>query len=175
MKFTGERTIWMDPRDHLKDFIKIHSWYMKAMEHCFDKTVIDVGSGEGFGSMLLSTVAKDVIGCDIISPTEQGRLRVMGFGKLRFHTADLNTDRILSTDICVAIEFLEHLKDPEFFLENLQVDELFLTIPCYGDRNEFHLREYNEESAKKLIEDHFKPSEFNYSMEGKTMIGLAIK
>jgi len=176
MEFTGERIIWRDPQKHLKEFRKHINWYMEAMEHAKNRRVIDAACGTGFGSLLLSTVAKEVMAVDIEDMAEQwDPLIGAAPGDLRFGTLDFETEAVdFGGDLTVSIETIEHLANPEFFLEGLRTASLFFTIPCYGDKaNKFHKIEYSEESAKELIERFFPHLE--YRMENGHMIGIATK
>lgn len=173
MRFTGERTIWFNPKDHLDEFQKIHTWYMEAMQYCIDKIVIDVGCGHGFGSFILNLVAQKVHALDKMDLWFERP--IPDPNKVVFHQIDLDKEPAdITADICVAIEFIEHLNNPEFFLQNLKAKALFFTVPCYGNKNEFHMREYSEESLKKLISENYS-DKISYRMEKGRMIGVAIK
>lgn len=172
--FTGERSIWWHPADHLEEFRKITDWYIEAMKYCTDKRVLDLGAGHGFGSFLLSTVAKRVDAYDIkLLFDTSARTHTLPFiCPSKAHHLDLETAKVEEKgDIAVAIEVIEHLANPDFMLENLRVDSLFFTVPCYGNKNEFHKIEYSEESCKTLVERHFPRLE--YRMEKRRMIGIA--
>lgn len=172
-KWTGERTIWFNPKDHLEEFQKVHNWYMEAMKYCIGKIVVDVGCGHAFGSFLLSLVAEKVHGIDKNDLTDTDE--VLPIHDFTFHMMDLDKEPVdITSDVCVAIELIEHLNNPEDFLKNLKSKALFFTVPCYGNKNEFHMREYSEESLKKLITENYSP-ELTYKMENRRMIGYAIK
>lgn len=176
-KWTGERTIWFKPADHLKEFRQINNYYQEAMAYCIDKSVVDVGCGFAFGTFLLSLVAKRVDGYDVRIPGEliEPRLQLPVQCKMTLNMLDLEKEPVpVEADICVAIELIEHLANPEFFLENLKTKSIFFTIPCYGDKqNTFHKIEYSEESAKTLVSKYFPNC--GYRMENGHMIGIASK
>lgn len=176
-KFTGERTIWYSPADHLKEFRQIANYYMEAMEYIKGKIVVDVGSGNLFGTFLLSLVAEHVYGIDLYHPLEldDPKYRLPFQSKTtKIMQMDLESEPVdMTADVCVAIELIEHLEHPGFFLSNLKAKAIFFTIPCYGDRNPFHKIQYDEQKAAELIRAHFP--ELTYRMESRRMIGFAFK
>lgn len=175
MKFTGERITWNDPASHIGDFKLITELYMQAMVEAVGKRVIDAAAGTGFGTFLLSLVAEEVFAI------ERDAEAVAEFdGKLPFKAPvrilpiDLEKEPVdITADLAVSIETIEHLENPEFFLANLKAKSLFFSIPCYGDKNEFHKAEYTEEKAKALVTKYFPI--LTYTMSRRRMIGLAHK
>lgn len=170
--FTGERTLWWRPADHLEEFRKITDWYFEAMLHCAGQRVLDLGSGNCFGTFLLSTVAEEVHGYDVLLPQGPDDLPMQC--ETTFHVCDLEQQTPKEEgDIAVAIEVIEHLANPEFMLAHLKAPRLFFTVPCYGNKNEFHKIEYTEESCKALVEAHYP--HLSYRMERRRMIGIATR
>lgn len=171
--FTGERIVWNNPATHLKEFALCTNFYMEAMQHAIGKRVLDLACGTGFGSFLLSTVAKEVVGVDCEDMEEHWEpLKQASPGDLRFAMMDMEEEKMdFGADLTVSIETIEHLKNPDFFLAGLRTHSLFFTIPCYGDKNPFHKIEYSEQSAAELIKRHFPLLE--YRMEKRRMIGFA--
>lgn len=173
--FTGERTVWYNPASHLKEFKIIADFYMEAMAHAVGKRVVDVGCGKAFGTFLLSLVAREVFGIDKSAeafPTLEQMLPNKAHTK--FLEIDLDKEPVdITADLCVAIEVLEHLEDPHYFLQNLKAQSIFFTIPCYGDKNPFHKIEYDEQKAADMIRAHFP--NLTYRMEARRMVGYAFK
>lgn len=174
-QWTGERTIWQAPGDHLKEFRQIANYYMEGMQYAKGKRVIDVGCANAFGTFLLSLVASDVVGIDINADIFASGESLLPFqAHTTFKALDLEySEANMEADLCVAIELIEHLGNPDFFLENLKTSALFFTMPCYGDRNPFHKIEYNEQKAAELIRRHFP--DLSYRMEAGHMIGYATR
>lgn len=173
-EFTGERSIWWSPADHLEEFGKINAWYTEAMKYCTGKTVLDLGAGYALGSFFLSTVAKRIDSYDVMRLPDAPELRLPFQCPAVFHRTDLEKEEIPEkADVAVAIEFLEHVDNPDFVLGTLKVKSLFFTIPCYGNKNPFHKIEYDEAKAVDLVRRHFPTLE--YRMESRRMIGLAHK
>jgi O-antigen biosynthesis protein len=65
MDFTGERYI-----PSVKGNIELEHWhrYLLARELCRGKDVLDLASGEGYGSAMLSGVANSVAGVALKGP-----------------------------------------------------------------------------------------------------------
>lgn len=92
--------------------------YLLATRYAVDKAVLDLGCGTGYGMMLLSYVAKSVIGVDYWldkSYIENNLSKNISFNcPCEFKLMDLNQDFITGKyDLVVAFEILEHLKNPE--------------------------------------------------------------
>lgn len=173
MNFTGERIVWENPADHLKEFQQCSNYYMEAMHHAKGKRVVDAACGTGFGSFLLSLVAEKVFALDKYDMWGQWRpFEVMTPNPITFMQIDFEQAPVdITADLAISIETIEHLANPDFFLNNLKAKSLFFTIPCYGNKNEFHKKEYDENTAKQLIMKHYPL--LDYRMEHKRMIGLA--
>ena len=62
LPFTGER---FTPECEGRIAYEHVARYRVAMEHAHDKDVLDLASGEGYGSAMLASVAHSVIGVDI--------------------------------------------------------------------------------------------------------------
>lgn len=174
--WTGERILWQKPGDHLSEFKTCVDFYLEAQKYAVGRRVIDAACGSGFGSFLLSVVAREVMGVDIQDQADSWeRLKTASPGDLRFTSLDFEHERVdFGADLVVSIETIEHLENPDFFLSGLRAGSLFFTIPCYGDKtNTFHKIEYSEESAAALIRKHFPV--LDYRMEKRRMIGIAHK
>ena len=173
--FTGERIEWQNPHDHLKEFAQCSGYYFEAMQHAKGKTVIDAACGSGFGTFLLSLVAKQTVGFDVREDAEAWRA-LMKASPTTLVYDDLNFEESevpIPADLVVSIETIEHLANPDFFLAGLKAKELFFTVPCYGNKNEFHKIEYDEAKCAELIKRHFP--NLTYHMDHRRMIGYATK
>ncbi len=172
-KFTGERCVWTNPTDHLKEFAQCNNYYFEAMQYAKGKRVVDVACGSGLGTFFLSLVAEETFGLDII---DHGGIwdALPTVAPTKWLKIDLEKEPVdITADLAVSIETIEHLANPEYFLSNLKAKNLFFTVPCYGDKNPFHKIQYSEESCKALIEKYFPI--LTYRMEKRRMIGYAQK
>ena len=143
--------------------------YAIALDLVKDKVVLDIASGEGYGSSLLANEAKKVIGVDI-------EAKVIEFAKAKYKKANLafkigRADQMPvddnSIDVVVSFETIEHHdKHEEMFLEIKRVlkpdgvlimsspDKLnYRDIPKFY--NPFHIKELYREEFKQLVEKYF--------------------
>lgn len=166
LEFTGERLV-----TGIKgDIVELHLHrYALALEFVRSKNVLDIASGEGYGSNLLSNIALSVIGVDV---DEQA----VKFSKSKYNNSNLKfivgkAENIPlennSVDVIVSFETIEHHdKHIEMFLEFKRVlksdgllilsspDKLNYTdIPKY--KNQFHIKELYREDFKALVKDYF--------------------
>src|SRR5215469_15310886 len=114
MNFSGERYIpELDAAD-----ISYEHWhrYLLATALVKDKVVLDIASGEGYGSALLAQTARQVTGVDIsldaiIHATHQYKL-----GNLEFRQGSVDSIPIPGhalLDVVVSFETIEHVEEPE--------------------------------------------------------------
>ena len=106
-EFTGERYVPMSKGDIE---LEHKHRYLVARELCHGKTVLDVASGEGFGSAMLAKVAAAVVGVDIASDAVlHARSNVAE--NLSFLIASCTDLPLLdsSFDFVASFETLEHL------------------------------------------------------------------
>lgn len=134
------------------------------------KSVLDIASGEGFGSNILAKYAQKVTGIDI-------SIEAVRYAAEKYKSENLNFiqgDAIeiplkdKSVDIIVSFETIEHLdKHNEMMLEIKRVlkDNGILIISSpdkynYSElpnvKNKFHVKELYSEEFKKLINKYFK-------------------
>ena len=108
MEFTGERYVPMSKGDIE---LEHKHRYLVARELCHGKTVLDVASGEGFGSAMLAEVAAAVVGVDIASDAVLHAQSRYGCKNLSFLIASCTDLPLLdsSFDLVVSFETLEHL------------------------------------------------------------------
>ena len=166
MQFTGERYTPSEAgeirQEHLHRYACVKSL-------CEGKTVLDIASGEGYGSAMISSVALKVFGVDISeeavshATTSYGSLHK----NLEFKRGSA-TDIPLpseSVDVVVSFETIEHLAEQAQMLREisrvLREDGILIISspnkPVYnarhGDRNEFHVKEldfYEFDSALRV-------------------------
>lgn len=166
LAFTGERytSNISGPIRH-----QHHHRYLFATRFCAGRDVLDVACGEGYGSALLSTVARSVVGVDLDDATVTFAQRNYARDNLTFRQGDAAQiqDRE-SFDVIVSFETIEHLVDHESFLAGLKRalrpgGLLIISSPdkdIYTDEdeheNEFHLKELDRPQFKSLIRGYFE-------------------
>ena len=171
MEFTGERYI---PELHDPE-ISYEHWhrYLYATQFAKDKVVLDIACGEGYGSHLLSSLAKRVVGVDISEEAVKHARSKYIRDNLSFLVGNMNKIPITENkmfDLVVCFETIEHVEEkvqhdflqeikrllkPEGILIISTPDKLFYSdIPKY--KNEFHIREFYHDEFKKLLAEYFK-------------------
>ncbi len=156
MQFTGERYTPSEAgeirQEHLHRYACVKSL-------CEGKTILDIASGEGYGSAMISSVALKVFGVDISEEAVSHAAARYGqlHKNLEFKCGSV-TDIPLpsaSVDVVVSFETIEHLAEQAEMLREisrvLREDGILIISspnkPVYnarnGDRNEFHVKELN--------------------------------
>jgi GT2 family glycosyltransferase/2-polyprenyl-3-methyl-5-hydroxy-6-metoxy-1,4-benzoquinol methylase/glycosyltransferase involved in cell wall biosynthesis len=119
LAFTGERMT--TEREGQVEFEHFHR-YCIARDLCAGRDVLDVASGEGYGSALLADVARSVTGVEIdIEAVAHARA---GYERpnLRFLQGDAQQLPLAdaSFDVVVSFETLEHLRHQNVFLREVK-------------------------------------------------------
>jgi O-antigen biosynthesis protein len=167
MQFTGERFI-----PSLQGEIRLEHYhrYAVVLDVVSRKDVLDIACGEGYGSYLMSEVAKSVIGVDISDETIQHASRAYG------HRPNLTFRQGAATkisfsdaafDIVVSFETIEHLAEQSEMLceirRLLRPNGLFIISSpnrsiysaVMGNRNVFHVKELDFGEFDTLLTRHF--------------------
>lgn len=127
MKNDGERFIPYTSTNKNEPIINLER-YIYAMNYCKDKTVLDLGTGCGLGAYLYSLVAKKVISVDYKDKAFE-LAKQYPYKNIEFVKMDLEKENPPKADVCVAIETIEHLENPERLMENLNCKELVFSVP----------------------------------------------
>ncbi|ORM29181.1 class I SAM-dependent methyltransferase [Williamsia sp. 1135] len=163
LALTGERTVPGIAEENYW-FRRHEVAYEYILERCRDRTVLEAGSGEGYGANLISAVATAVTCVDYdLSAVEHTRSR---YSHLTIHQANL-IDLPLpdsSVDTVVNFQVIEHLWDQQAFIsECLRVlrpgGELLISTPNRitfspgrdTPLNPFHTRELNPAELRELL------------------------
>lgn len=149
--------------------------------------VLDAGCGIGYGSAILTEVAKEVIGVDVseIAITEARKLH--NKNNLSFEIMNCKSLKFPDNyfDVVVSFEVLEHIKEQNiFFLEANKVLSpqgiIILSSPnkihtgAYNEmENPFHLKELSIRELKKIMENCFTSIQiFGMRMKGGVIYNL---
>jgi len=73
------------------------------------KRILEIGCSEGFGTMLLSEHATDVLGIDLDTDAIAVANATVASPKLRFEVADVLTDSLGTFDAAVTLDVIEHI------------------------------------------------------------------
>jgi len=170
---TGERLL--TSMDNSTAIEHLHR-YAIAIEFTKDKIVLDIASGEGYGSNLLSKHAKKVYGVDIDSiAVEVSKIKYKS-ENLEFKVGRADTIPLQdnSIDVVISFETLEHHDKHEEMMKEikrvLKADGiLIISTPekkYYSDlknyKNPFHIKELYSNEFKKLINGYFTNTEFYF-------------
>jgi SAM-dependent methyltransferase len=162
LTFTGERFL-----TECQGEMVYEHWhrYLLAREYAKGKRVLDIPSGEGYGSHLLASVAESVVGIDI-APNAVAHASEKYRRDNLSYLAGSGTQVPLpdaSFDFIVSFEMIEHIHEQKEFLAEvnrlLKPDGVFLISspnrPEYSDKtgykNEFHVKELNQEELRSQL------------------------
>jgi SAM-dependent methyltransferase len=110
--------------------------YMIARGWIFpNETVLDAGCGTGYGSHLISQLAKKVIGVDVHKEVVQVAKDQWQEDNIDYRVLDLGKDELPDVDAAISIEVPEHINGLEHFVEQLHkhVRRMFLIcVPLGG-------------------------------------------
>jgi ubiquinone/menaquinone biosynthesis C-methylase UbiE len=148
--------------------------YAVVSELVSGKDVLDIASGDGYGSNLLAESAKTVVGVDVSVATVERARETYRRENLRFEAGSCATIPLpdASVDVAVSFETIEHHDAHEEMLSELKRvlrpgGLLALSSPdkrTYSElrdyRNEFHVKELYLHELKDLVSRHFRHSRF---------------
>lgn len=171
MEFTGER-FTPEFRGDI-ELEHIHRYNFASL-FSKNKIILDIASGEGYGSFMLAEYAKKVIGIDISTESIKHASEKYKKENLEFLVGDCSIIPLPndSIDLIVSFETIEHHdKHLQMLLEFKRVlrrggiviisspDKLNYSIKK-DFINEFHVKELFEEEFKNLLSDHFEYQSF---------------
>ena len=148
--------------------------YLFALQFCTGRDVLDVASGEGYGSALLAQVARTVVGVDIDEQSVQFANQTYAGHNLSYKRGSATQLPITdaSMDVVVSFETIEHFAEHEAFLRQIKrvLRQDGLLIMSSPDRavyskggptqNPFHIKELDKAEFHELIKTHFNHAVF---------------
>ena len=170
MKNTGERFLPDFPGDWTPEHM--HRYALAAML-CAGADVLDVASGEGYGSAMLADTARSVVGVDIAEETVVHARNKYTKANLEYRQGSA-TNLVAagledaSFDVVVSFETIEHLYDHSSMIDELcrvlrpdgvllisSPDKLEYTdVPGY--HNEYHVHELYRNEFEALLASRFR-------------------
>lgn len=167
LNFTGERFV---PEVHGNIELEHLHRYLFACKAVAGKTVLDIASGEGYGSAMLAQTAHKVIGVDISQEAVSHAQAKYQAENLEFRTGSCSAMPLddASVDVVVSFETIEHHNEHEAMMREIKrvlrpggvvviscPDKLESSDkPSYS--NPYHVRELYRDEFKKLLGLHFK-------------------
>ena len=168
IEWTGERFVpWVSDAPIAYEHVHRYLW---AAELVSGRRVLDLGSGEGFGSALLAHSASRVQGVDIDPLAVEHARAHYRAPNLSFDVADarqLDVFEEASFGAVVCFEVIEHLREQEVLLDGvarvLAPDGLLIVSTpdreaynrSTGQPNDFHERELSESEFRDLLSERF--------------------
>ena len=167
MAYTGERLVTSVANETTVEHL--HR-YGLAIDLCGDKVVLDIASGEGYGSSLLARKASRVYGVDISSKAVEHAKRKYKAPNLKFLQGRADAIPVADQKIEVAVSFetLEHHDLHDEMMRELRrvlkkLGLLIISTPekrYYSEepkiKNEFHVKELYENEFRDLLSRHFR-------------------
>jgi len=181
LKFTGER--FVPGTEGEIEHEHLHR-YLFAMQLCADRDVLDVASGEGYGSAMLASVARSVVGIELAPEVVEHATRTYQAPTLAFHQGDALALPLPdgSVDVVVSFETVEHLTDQKRFLSEVRRvlrprGLLILSSPVRGiyapdPPNPFHRKELTREEMQALVGEQF---EHLGTLSQMSLVGSALR
>ncbi|QLY30074.1 class I SAM-dependent methyltransferase [Nocardia huaxiensis] len=185
LPLTGERTVPGIAEENYW-FRRHEIAYARLLELCEGKTVLEAGSGEGYGANMIAGVAERVIGLDYDdSAVAHVRAKYPRVEMVQGNLADLPLEDN-SVDVVVNFQVIEHLWDQAQFLrECLRVlkpgGKLLISTPNRitfspgrdTPLNPFHTRELNAaEMDELLVEAGFAVEVMSGVFHGANLVAL---
>ena len=171
MHFTGER--YTPGVEGEIEHEHLHR-YLFALQLCTGRDVLDLASGEGYGSALLAQVARSVVGVDI--DAQSVRFANENYARHNLSFASGSATQIPLTnaavDVVISFETIEHFAEHDAFLREikrvLKPDGVLLMSSPDRDvyskgeptQNPFHIKELDKTEFHSLIKTYFAHAAF---------------
>jgi 2-polyprenyl-3-methyl-5-hydroxy-6-metoxy-1,4-benzoquinol methylase len=163
---TAERNSGILPEDNVIHHRHLIA-YQEASKH-IGGTVLEIGSGEGYGIRILAPESLKYVAIDKHNTPVDADTGNVEFHQLSVPPLSIFEDN--SFDLVVTFQVIEHIKDDNLFLQEvkrvLKPDGLLImTTPNRKmslTRNPWHVREYELDKMTKLISEFFR----SYQIDG---------
>ena len=159
---TAERSSHLDPSENV--IFQRHLIAYKEATKRIKGTVLEIGSGEGYGIKELASNAEHYIAVDKYNTNISDEL--MNKNNITFIQSEVPPLKDIeenSIDFVVSFQVIEHIKEDNKFLAEIQRvlkpgGELILTTPNIKmslSRNPWHIREYSPKDIDELLKKYF--------------------
>lgn len=177
MEFTGERFV---PEVHGNIELEHLHRYLLASKLVLGKDVLDIASGEGYGSAMLAKLARKVTGVDISEEAVAHARTKYIADNLEFLAGSCAAIPIddATVDVVVSFETIEHHTEHEVMMHEIRRvlrpgGVLVISSPdklefnaAFGSTNEFHVKELLREEFDSLLSRSFK----NHILYGQRIV-----
>ena len=165
---TAERSSHLDPSENV--IYQRHLIAYKEAAKIISGTVLEVGSGEGYGIMELAPKAEHYIAVDKYNTAISDELKAANnITFVQTEVPPLKGIEDNSVDFVVTFQVIEHIEDEMFLQEIHRVlkpgGKVILTTPNVMmslTRNPWHIREYTPEQMGDVLQSSFD----NYELKG---------
>ena len=165
--WTGERYL---PEIHGSIELEHLHRYLFAKQLALNKRVLDIASGEGYGSALLAQSAATVIGVDIAEDAIAHASTKYRGDNLEYRVGSCSAIPLPDhcVDVVVSFETIEHHTEHDSMMREIKrvlIPGGLLVMSCpdrleYSDRTEYnnpyHVKELYRDEFSRLLENYFK-------------------
>ena len=159
---TAERSSGLDPSDNV--VYQRHLIAYKEAAKLISGTVLEIGSGEGYGILELAPQADKFIAVDKYIPDVSEELKNnTNITFIQSEVPPLSEIDSKSVDYILAFQIIEHIRDDRFFLKEVKrllkpSGKLIMTTPnilMSLTKSPWHIREYTSKQMTDLTSDIF--------------------
>lgn len=139
--------------------------YMSAEKLIKNKTILDIASGSGYGSRLMAQHAKKVYGVDVDKDAVAYAQKHFSKSNIEYKVGDGESIPLEdnSVDVVVTFETIEHIKDYQQFIREvnrvLKPDGIaIVSTPNdleFAEGNHFHLHEFKYDELYNMLKKDF--------------------
>lgn len=157
--------------------------YNFAIQKSQNKIVLDIACGTGYGSQILASSAKNVIGVDLSDEAIEYAKKNYSAKNLIYKQGSAYKIPVdnKSVDMVVSMETIEHLDKPEIFLKEvkrvLRSDGLFIVSTPndneFTDSNIYHIHQFRKNELNLMLSKYF--SNTNYYYQGSYYLSAIFK
>ena len=156
---TAERSSHLDPSENV--IFQRHLIAYKEAAKIVQGTILEIGSGEGYGILELAKKADKYIAVDKFITDIPEENKNIEF--IQMNVPPLNNIKSNSVDFVVSFQVNEHIQNDELFMQEIfrvlkKGGKFILTTPnilMTLSRNPWHIREYNPDQMKEIISTSF--------------------
>lgn len=151
MRYTGERVIPWDEAVGARVLGAHVARYAFAAPLCWQRWTVDLGCGTGYGTLMLSWAAHQVIGVDVDEDALHFARTRFAVRNTRYEQINLAEAAPPRAEVYVAFEVLEHLSDPRGLLRRLPGGAMLIWSMPVNDGSRFHRAVYSEADIDVLM------------------------